>query len=68
MRFLEERVKICQAIGSAKKAQGLPVQDKRREEEVYRRARERAAKLALNPIEVEAVYREIVNMCSSVQE
>ena len=66
--FLGERAKICEAIGSAKKAQGLPVKDADREEEVYRRVRVKAAKLALNPVLVEAVYREIVNMCSSVQE
>ena len=68
LRFLGERAKICEAIGSAKKAQGLPVKDVDREGQVYRRVRERAAKLALNPVQVEAVYREIVNMCSSVQE
>jgi len=68
LRLLSQRVKICEAIGSAKRAESLPVHDARREEEVYSRIREKAAKLRLNPIQVEAVYREIVNMCSSVQE
>jgi monofunctional chorismate mutase len=68
LHLFAERVKICQNIGATKKAQNLPIQDKTREEEVYRRTREKAAKLRLNPIQVEAVYREIVNMCSSVQE
>jgi chorismate mutase len=68
LRLLGDRVKICGAIGSAKKVQGLPIQDKKREEEVYKRVKEHAAKLGLNPLQVEAVYREIVNMCSSVQE
>jgi chorismate mutase len=68
LRLFAERVKVCQKIGATKKAQNLPVQDKAREEEVYRQTREKAAKLGLNPIRVEAVYREIVNMCSSVQE
>jgi chorismate mutase len=66
--FLAERVKICEAIGSAKKMQRLPIRDTAREKEVYGRAREQAAKLGLDLIKVEAVYREIVNMCSSVQE
>jgi chorismate mutase len=66
--LLYERVKICSAIGSMKKEQGLPVQDKEREEKIYCQAREKAAKLDLNPLQVEAVFREIVNMCSSVQE
>ena len=65
---LSERVKICKAIGEAKKARGIPIKDSDREKEVYKRAREKAGNLALNPGQVEAVYREIVNMCSSIQE
>jgi chorismate mutase len=68
LRLLAERAKICESIGSAKKMQGLPVKDAVRETEVYTRVREQATKLGLSPIQVEAVYREIVNMCSSVQE
>jgi chorismate mutase len=68
INLLNQRVKICQAIGSAKKAQGLPIQDKEREQQVYAQARQLAAKSDMNPLQVEAVYREIVNMCSSVQE
>ena len=68
LNSLSERVKICKAIGSAKKAQGIPVRDSDREKEVYKRTRVKAADLALDPQQVEAVYREIVNMCSSVQE
>ncbi len=68
LRLLGERAKICGAIGSTKKAQGLPVKDAAREMEVYRRIREQAARSGLDPVQVEAVYREIVNMCSSVQE
>jgi chorismate mutase len=68
LRFLADRVKVCQAIGSAKKAKGLPVKDAARESEVYARIRKQAAKLGLDSVQVEQVYREIVNMCSSVQE
>ncbi len=68
INLLNERVKVCQAIGSAKKAQGLPIQDKEREQQVYSQARKFATKSGLNTLQVEAVYREIVNMCSSVQE
>jgi len=68
MRFLSERVKVCEAVGASKKTQGLPVHDAQREEEVFQRVHARAAELGLSPIQVEAVYREIVNMCSSVQE
>lgn len=68
LRLLNQRVQICKAIGSAKKTNGLPIQDKVREQQVYQKVREKANSLALNPIQVEAVYREIVNMCSAVQE
>ena len=63
-----ERVKVCKAIGDAKKKQGKPVRDASRENEVYKRIREKGAQLGLNSSQVEAVYREIVNMCSAVQE
>jgi len=68
VRFIADRVKVCEAIGSAKKAQGLPVKDNAREGKVYKRIREQAVELGLDPVRVEAVYREIVNICSSVQE
>ena len=68
LRLIVSRVKVCEAIGFAKKRQGLPVKDVAREEEVYKRISLLASKLGLDPLRVEAVYREIVNMCSSVQE
>ena len=63
-----ERAKICKAIGEAKKKQGMPVRDTLRENEVYRRIKQKSAQLGLDSCQVEAVYREIVNMCSTVQE
>lgn len=68
LRLMKHRVQICENIGLAKKSQKLPIKDENRESEVYELIRKRAAKLDLNPMMVEAVYREIVNMCSSVQE
>ena len=65
---LGERAKICKAIGSVKKEQGMQVRDTSRENEVYNRMKEKAVEFHLNPLQVEAVYREIVNMCSAVQE
>ena len=63
-----ERVKLCKAIGAAKRKQGLAVRDSSRENEVYKRIKEKAARFGLDSGQVEAVYREIVNMCSAVQE
>jgi chorismate mutase len=63
-----ERVKVCKAIGDAKKKQGMPIKDASRENEIYKCIKEKSAHLGLHPGQVEAVYREIVNMCSAVQE
>jgi chorismate mutase len=63
-----ERVKVCREIGDAKKKLGMPIRDASRETEVYLRIKEKGAQLGLNKGQVEAVYREIVNMCSAVQE
>lgn len=68
LRLLCERVKICRDIGSIKKTRGIPVRDAERERRVYLRICEQAKLLGLDPMYVEAMYREIVNMCSSVQE
>ena len=63
-----ERAKACKIIGLVKKKKGVPVRDIGREDEVYTRVKQRAIDFDLDPVQVEAVYREIVNMCSAVQE
>ena len=67
LKVLHERVKICMEIGLAKKKKGLPVKDVSRENEVYKRVKEKSVELGLDSSQVEAVYHEIVNMCSVVQ-
>ena len=68
LRFLSERAKICELMGSVKKDHGMPIKDAYRENEVYAHAREKAAEFALDPVQVESVYRQIINMCNAVQE
>jgi chorismate mutase len=68
LRLLAERVRICEAIGTVKKSLGLPVKDSVREKEVHKQVRSLALDLGLKPVQVEVVFHEIVNMCSSVQE
>ena len=46
----------------------MHISDAAREKEVYKRVKEKAIEFHLDPIQVEAVYHEIVNMCSAVQE
>jgi chorismate mutase len=65
---LAERVNACKAIGVAKRKQGLPIKDSTRENEVYQQIKKKSGELGLDSSQVEAVYREIVNMCSAVQE
>ena len=68
LKALCERVKICMAIGLVKKKRGMPTRDVSREKEVYARVKAKSVESCLDPLQVEAVYREIVNMCSAVQE
>jgi len=68
LNALSERAKICSAIGLVKKKNGMQVRDISRENEIYKRVKEKAVEFHLDPLQVEAVYREIVNMCSAVQE
>ena len=68
LKLFTERVRICMAIGLVKKKRGKNVRDVSREKEVYQRVKEKSAELGLDSQRVEAVYREIVNMCSAVQE
>jgi chorismate mutase len=67
LRSLSERVEMCRSIGLVKEKHGIPIQDFPRENDVYAHIREKAAELGLVPSHVEAIYRQIVNMCSAVQ-
>jgi chorismate mutase len=68
LRFLGERAEICRSIGLLKKEHSIPVTDASRENEVYAKIRGKAADFGLGAEQVEVIYRQIVNMCSSVQE
>jgi chorismate mutase len=68
LQSLSERAEICRSIGLVKEKQGIPIQDFPRENDVYANIREKASELGLDPAHVEAIYRQIVNMCSAVQD
>ena len=68
LQSLSKRMEICKSIGLVKKKHGIPIQDLPRESDVYANIKEKAADLGLDPTQVEAIYRQIVNMCSAVQE
>jgi chorismate mutase len=68
LRLLGERSEICRSIGLLKTENGLPIVDPVRESQVYSNIRGKAADFGLDADQVETIYRQIVNMCSSVQE
>jgi chorismate mutase len=68
LRFLKERIDVCENIGVFKREHGLPVKDTPRENEQYLRITELASKLGLDPKEVRAVYRKIIAMSIHAQE
>jgi chorismate mutase len=68
LQSLIKRTQICRSIGLVKEKHGIPIQDFPRENDVYAHIRERAVELGLEPSHVEAIYRQIVNMCSAVQD
>jgi len=67
LQSISERVKICKSIGLVKEKHGIPIQDFPRENYVYTRIGEKATELGLDPSHVEAIYRQIVTMCSAIQ-
>ena len=68
LQLLGERAEICRSIGLLKKEQGMSIIDTYRENEVFSNVRAKASDFGLDADQVEAIYRQIVNMCSSVQE
>ncbi|MCL2359493.1 MAG: chorismate mutase [Nitrososphaerota archaeon] len=68
MQTLLQRIEICRAIGELKKQQCKPIQDISRETQVFSRIKNHATQLKLDPDQIERIYREIVNMCSNVQQ
>jgi len=67
LHSLSDRAKTCRSIGFLKKKQGLPIKDQQRETNLYEKIKKRAVELNLDPARVEEIYRQIVEMCISVQ-
>ena len=67
LHSLSARIKICRSIGLLKKKQGLSVKDLQRETDLCEKIKKRAVELDLDPMRVEEIYQQIVEMCISVQ-
>jgi chorismate mutase len=65
--LLRQRVEICKTIGFLKKKSNMSVQDNSREHYVYETVKRKADNLGLDSQKIDALYHQIVNMCSAVQ-
>jgi chorismate mutase len=68
LQLLGERLEICRSIGLLKKEQQIPVTDTYRENQVFTNIKAKATGFGLEAGQLEEIYRQIVNMCSSVQK
>ncbi|MEM3402965.1 MAG: chorismate mutase [Nitrososphaeria archaeon] len=67
IRLLSERIKVSIEVGIIKRKYNKPILDSNRETEVYKRIRERAEQLNIDPEESESIFKGIVKMCRSAQ-
>ena len=68
VRLLARRVDVALRIGEVKMRHGRPVVDKSREALVYERVRGLADGVGLDRDGVERVFREIIALCTRVQQ
>ncbi len=66
--LLARRVDVALRIGEVKSRHGRPVVDRSREALVYERVRGLAEGFGLDPDDVERVFREIIALCTRVQQ
>jgi len=65
--LLKERMDLCKNIGAIKREIGIPVKDKRREDEVYLHIMAKALESGLDPQKVESIFKEIIALSVFVQ-
>jgi chorismate mutase len=68
VRLLTRRVDVALRIGEVKTRHGRPVVDRSREALVYERVRGLADGVGLDRDGVERVFREIIALCTRVQQ
>jgi chorismate mutase/prephenate dehydrogenase len=64
---LAERVRVAIEIGAVKHRHGKPIVDRSREEKVYQQARALAENAGIDPVGVEKVFREIIELCTQAE-
>jgi len=65
--LLKERMDLCKCIGEVKRKIGIPVKDRRREDEVYLHIMAKALESGLDPQKVESIFKEIIALSVFVQ-
>jgi chorismate mutase len=65
--LLKKRMEICKNIGAIKREHEIPVRNRSREREQYKRIMGKALELGLDPYEVKDVYRKIIAMSIRIQ-
>ena len=65
---LAERVRVAIEIGDVKHRHGKPIVDRSREERVYQQARVLAESAGIDPVGIERVFREIVELCTQAEQ
>jgi chorismate mutase len=67
LNLLRKRVNVCRSIGAIKRLNRIPVLDALREEALRKRIRAESVELDLDSEQVDAIYREIIALCTHVQ-
>jgi len=67
LNLLRQRVDVCKSIGAIKRQNRIPVLDAFREEALRKRIRAESVELGLDPEHVDAIYRDIMALCTQVQ-
>lgn len=67
LRLLKKRLKLAKQVGKLKDAQGFEIEDRKREEEVYKSLKKNAQKFNIDPAFVVKIYERIIDQSKKAQ-
>jgi len=67
LRLIKKRLKLAKQMGKLKDVQGIKVEDKKREEEVYKSLKKNARKLNIDSTFVVKIYEQIIDQSKKAQ-
>ena len=68
IKLLSKRMKLAIKLGKFKKKEGLPILDKKREQEMLKKLEKQAKKVGLDPKSIGKLYKEIFRESRRAQE